>query len=164
MHYYNIEGKNGIFAFLRFTRQCRSTSYLMWHSKVSFDFLINSNISAKNNEIHSHVSRVITSEMWDVFLDTVYASLQVQHARCWRQQATVSVTQWTVERIKNLAWRCTGLLSCIECILNWNIIRRFIAQVSALCTLDWCIHYGGRRANQWSTQSSPARHSYCAYC
>jgi len=28
-----------MFAFSRFTRYSRSTSYLMWHSKVSFDCL-----------------------------------------------------------------------------------------------------------------------------
>jgi len=35
-----FERKNASFVFLRFTWQYRSTSYLMWHSKVSFDCLL----------------------------------------------------------------------------------------------------------------------------
>jgi len=33
-------GENAIFVFPHFARQCRSTSYLWWHIKVSFDYLL----------------------------------------------------------------------------------------------------------------------------
>ena len=40
MHYYSIWVKNAIFVFPCFARQCRSTSYLRWRSKVSFNCLL----------------------------------------------------------------------------------------------------------------------------
>ena len=52
--------ENVIFVFPHFDRQCRSTSYLRWHSKASFDCLLYRQhfCPPKNIKIHSRVSKL----------------------------------------------------------------------------------------------------------
>jgi len=52
-----FEGKCN-FRVCRFITSCKSTSYLMWHSKVFLIAYFMGNIFAKNIKIRSHVSKL----------------------------------------------------------------------------------------------------------
>jgi len=55
----------------RFTRYCRSTSYLRCHIKAFLIACFISNISAKNYQNLFMCVEVIANHRWDVFWDTV---------------------------------------------------------------------------------------------
>jgi len=56
-----------IFAFPHFTRLCRSTSYLMWHSKASSDCLLYRQHFCQKYQNSFICVKVIANQRWDVF-------------------------------------------------------------------------------------------------
>ena len=68
MHWYSIWVKHAIFVFPRFDRYCRSTSYLGWHSKASFDCLFyRKHFCQKYQNAFTYVT-VIANQWWAFFV------------------------------------------------------------------------------------------------